>query len=115
MKLIRSKWRIRELKPEKLKEFVVHEIDKYWNKKLQIYKNTCNSLFFEELPTVLIGKNGSGKTNVLEALSAIALANTNNYGYGDKWQIAYRAHIQLTEEDVATMLLKLRGHIVLHR
>lgn len=60
--------------------------------------------FFEGLPTVLIGKNGSGKTNVLEALSAIALANTNYYGDREKGQIAYRAHIQLTEEDVTAML-----------
>lgn len=60
--------------------------------------------FFDGLPTVLIGKNGSGKTNVLEALSAIALANTNYYGDREKGQIAYRAHIQLTEEDVTAML-----------
>lgn len=53
---------------------------------------------------MLIGKNGSGKTNVLEALSAIALANTNYYGDREKGQIAYRAHIQLTEEDVTAML-----------
>ena len=55
----------------------------------------------------MIGKNGSGKTNVLEALSAIALANTNYYGYygnREKGQIAYRAHIQLMEEDVTAML-----------
>ncbi len=60
--------------------------------------------FFEGLPTVLIGKNGSGKTNVLEALSAVALANTNYYGDREKGQIAYCAHIQLTEEDVTAML-----------
>ena len=60
--------------------------------------------FFDGLPTVLIGKNGSGKTNVLEALSAVALANTNYYGDREKGQIAYRAHIQLAEEDVVAML-----------
>lgn len=60
--------------------------------------------FFDGLPTVLIGKNGSGKTNVLEALSAVALANTNYYGDREKGQIAYRAHIQLTEKDVVAML-----------
>lgn len=27
--------------------------------------------FYNGLPTVLIGKNGSGKTNILEALSAL--------------------------------------------
>ena len=60
--------------------------------------------FSKDLPTVLIGKNGSGKTNVLEALSAIALANTNYYGNREKEQPTYRAYIQLSEEDVATML-----------
>ena len=60
--------------------------------------------FVEGLPTILIGKNGSGKTNVLEALSAIALANTNYYGNREKEQPTYRAYIQLSEEDVATML-----------
>lgn len=60
--------------------------------------------FVEGLPTILIGKNGSGKTNVLEALSAIALANTNDYGNGEKEQPTYRAYIQLSEEDIATML-----------
>lgn len=60
--------------------------------------------FVEGLPTILIGKNGSGKTNVLEALSAIALANTNYYGNREKEQPTYRAYIQLCEDDVATML-----------
>lgn len=60
--------------------------------------------FSNNLPTVLIGKNGSGKTNVLEALSAIALANTNYYGNREKEQPTYRAYIQLSEEDVSTML-----------
>ena len=60
--------------------------------------------FVEGLPTILIGKNGSGKTNVLEALSAIAFANNNSPRYGEKEQPTYRAYIQLSEEDVTTML-----------
>lgn len=67
-------------------------------------KSPVTISFVEGLPTVLIGKNGSGKTNVLEALSAIALANTNYYGNRGKEQPTYRAYIQLSEEDVATML-----------
>ena len=67
-------------------------------------KSPVTISFLEGLPTVLIGKNGSGKTNVLEALSAIALANTNYYGNREKEQPTYRAYIQLSEEDVATML-----------
>ena len=32
--------------------------------------------FYNGLPTVLIGKNGSGKTNILEALNAVVEANS---------------------------------------
>ena len=59
-------------------------------------KSPVTISFVEGLPTVLIGKNGSGKTNVLEALSAIALANTNYYGNRGKEQPTYRAYIQLS-------------------
>ena len=67
-------------------------------------KSPVTISFVDGLPTILIGKNGSGKTNILEALSAIALANSNYYGNSEKEQPIYRAHIQLSEEDVATML-----------
>ena len=67
-------------------------------------KSPVTISFLEGLPTILIGKNGSGKTNVLEALSAIALANSNYYGNREKEQPTYRAYIQLSEEEVATML-----------
>ena len=80
-------------------ELISIEIESY-----KSIKTPVTISFFDGLPTVLIGKNGSGKTNVLEALSAVALANTNYYGGREKGQIAYRAHIQLTEEDVITML-----------
>lgn len=36
--------------------------------------------FFPDLPTVLIGKNGSGKTNLLEALRAVVEENGSFYG-----------------------------------
>lgn len=80
-------------------ELISIEIESY-----KSIKTPVTISFFDGLPTVLIGKNGSGKTNVLEALSAIALANTNYYGDREKGQIAYHAHIQLTEEDVTAML-----------
>lgn len=80
-------------------ELISIEIESY-----KSIKTPVTISFFDGLPTVLIGKNGSGKTNVLEALSAVALANTNYYGDREKGQIAYRAHIQLTEEDVVAML-----------
>lgn len=60
--------------------------------------------FSDELPTVLIGKNGSGKTNILEALSAIALANSNYYVNRETEQPTYRAYIQLSEDDISAML-----------
>ena len=67
-------------------------------------KSPVTISFADGLPTILIGKNGSGKTNILEALSAIALANSNYYGNSEKEQPIYRAYIQLSEEDVVTML-----------
>ena len=36
--------------------------------------------FFPDLPTILIGKNGSGKTNLLEAFCAVAEENSRFYG-----------------------------------
>ena len=80
-------------------ELISIEIESY-----KSIKTPVTISFFDGLPTVLIGKNGSGKTNVLKALSAVALANTNYHGDREKGQIAYRAHIQLTEEDVVAML-----------
>ena len=56
-------------------ELISIEIESY-----KSIKTPVTISFFDGLPTVLIGKNGSGKTNVLEALSAIPLANTNYDG-----------------------------------
>ena len=49
--------------------------------------------FYNGLPTVLIGKNGSGKTNILEALSAVAEANGNYFGLRKELPISYKVHI----------------------
>ncbi len=56
------------------------------------------------MPIILIGKNGSGKTNALEALATIVSANNKHYENVETGQPSYRAYIQLSEEDVATML-----------
>ena len=56
--------------------------------------------FYNGLPTVLIGKNGSGKTNILEALSAIAEANGNYFGLHKELPPKYKVHIRLEKEDV---------------
>ena len=56
--------------------------------------------FYNGLPTILIGKNGSGKTNILEALSAIAEANGNYFGLHKELPLKYKVHIRLEKEDV---------------
>ena len=56
--------------------------------------------FYNGLPTVLIGKNGSGKTNILEALRAIAEANGNYFGLHKELPLKYKVHIRLEKEDV---------------
>ena len=55
--------------------------------------------FYNGLPTVLIGKNGSGKTNILEALNAIAEANGNYFGLRKELSMSYKVHIRLEKED----------------
>lgn len=55
--------------------------------------------FYNGLPTVLIGKNGSGKTNILEALSAITEANGNYLGPRKELPLKYKVHIRLEKED----------------
>ncbi len=54
--------------------------------------------FYNGLPTVLIGKNGSGKTNILEALSAIAEANDNYFGLRKELSMSYKVHIRLEKK-----------------
>ena len=55
--------------------------------------------FYNGLPTVLIGKNGSGKTNILETLSAIAEAHGNYLGLRKELPLKYKVHIRLEKED----------------
>lgn len=55
--------------------------------------------YYNGLPTVLIGKNGSGKTNILEALSAVAEANGNYFGMHKELPLKYKVHIRLEKED----------------
>lgn len=70
--------------------------------KIQNYKSIKEPVeisFYDGLPTVLVGKNGSGKTNILEALNAIAKANSNYYGLSEKLPLSYKVHIILSKED----------------
>lgn len=57
-------------------------------------KNPISIPFYQDLPTVLIGKNGSGKTNILEALEDI-LSSVQFY----KKDISYKADVELSRED----------------
>lgn len=63
------------------------EIHNYKSIKEPVEINLYNGL-----PTVLIGKNGSGKTNILEALSAIAEANGNYFGLHKELPLKYKVH-----------------------
>lgn len=70
------------------------EITNYKSIKKPVEINLYNGL-----PTVLIGKNGSGKTNILEALSAVAEANGNYFGMRKELPLKYKVHIRLEKED----------------
>ena len=59
--------------------------------------------FQDGLPTVLIGKNGSGKSNVLEALEHIASTNTNLPGKYSAGELRYKAHIRLEKDEFAKL------------
>ena len=48
---------------------------------------------------ILMGLQGSGKTNILEALDAIAEANSNYFGSNKKTPIIYKVHICLSKDD----------------
>lgn len=64
--------------------------------------------FSPNMPTVLIGKNGCGKTTVLEALYKIAEANRIGAYGREKGDLLYKARIQLSEEDVKAVLPLLK-------
>lgn len=74
--------------------------------EVQNYKSIKEPIeinFYNGLPTVLIGKNGSGKTNILEALNAIAEANGSYFGLDSKLTLSYKLHISLSEEDITLL------------
>lgn len=73
---------------------------------IQNYKSITDTVsinFHQTLPTVLIGKNGSGKSNILEALERIVSTNANLPGkyYADG--IRYKAHIRLGKDEFAKL------------
>lgn len=75
--------------------------------QLEKYKSIIDPVeihFYPGLPTVLIGKNGSGKTNVLEALEAIALANGSRFSLSGEAEFDFRVFINLLESDLNNLL-----------
>ena len=74
--------------------------------ELENYKSITESIgieFHKNLPTVLIGKNGSGKSNVLEALEHIASTNSNRPGKYSAGELRYKAYIRLDSSEFAKL------------
>ena len=74
--------------------------------ELENYKSITESIgieFHKNLPTVLIGKNGSGKSNVLEALEHIASTNSNLPGKYSSGELRYKAYIRLDSSEFAKL------------
>lgn len=74
--------------------------------ELKNYKSITESIgveFHKNLPTVLIGKNGSGKSNVLEALEHIASKNSNLPGKYGAGELRYKAYIRLDNSEFAKL------------
>ena len=77
--------------------------------ELENYKSITESIgivFHENLPTVLIGKNGSGKSNILEALEHIASTNSNLPGKYSAGELRYKAYIRLDNSEFAKLFPK---------
>lgn len=66
--------------------------------------NPVEILFQEGKPTVLIGKNGSGKTNVLEALETISSDKYSYYNFREKRAFPFQATITLSAKEVERLL-----------
>ena len=68
--------------------------------KIESYKSIKSPVaitFSKDLPTVLIGKNGSGKSNILESIERIAATNSNLPGRYEPKKLKYKAYIRLDE------------------
>lgn len=59
--------------------------------------------FQDGLPTVLIGKNGSGKSNILEAIEHIASTNANLPGKYSAGGLQYKAYVCLEKDEFAKL------------
>jgi energy-coupling factor transporter ATP-binding protein EcfA2 len=84
------------------------ELTKIVIKNYKAIKSPVEISFNKDMPTVLIGKNGCGKTTILEALYKIAEANRIRAYGREKGDLLYNARIQLSEEDVKAVLPLLK-------
>lgn len=80
-------------------ELIKLEISDYKSIKEPIVINFNNNL-----PIIFIGKNGSGKTNILEAINLIAEANSSNRYYDKNINLKYKVYIKLDKEDFESVL-----------
>ena len=74
--------------------------------EIESYKSIKSSIaiaFSKDLPTVLIGKNGSGKSNILEAIERIAATNSNFPGRYEPKELKYKAYIRLDEMEFSDL------------
>ena len=74
--------------------------------ELENYKSITESIgveFHKNLPTVIIGKNGSGKSNILEAFEHIASTNSNLPGKYSAGELRYKAYIRLDSSEFAKL------------
>lgn len=77
--------------------------------KYKSIKNPVSVYFNEGKVVTLIGKNGSGKTNVLEALNYIFEANAkSNFYTRQAVDLKYRVFINLTQEDIKNILPEIK-------
>lgn len=76
------------------------EITKIEISNYKSLKEIATIHFYKDMPTVLIGKNGSGKTNILEALENIYNSGQSYY-YPSQYShgLKYRCYIKLSKED----------------
>ena len=74
--------------------------------EIENYKSITAPICIEinkNLPVVLIGKNGSGKSNVLETLEHIASTNSNLPGKYSAGELRYKAYIRLENSEFAKL------------
>ena len=79
-------------------ELIKIEIENYKSIKSPI-AITCS----KDMPTILIGKNGSGKSNILEAIERIAATNSNFPGRYEPKELKYKAYIRLDEMEFSDL------------